>query len=484
MVFGDNDKNEILNELNKVINKTYTQQVNDKNIDNQYINMEEILRYYEKAYNNDFQKETLNNLSDLAFEKLIDKLNHDRTDDKQKDEGIDKNNEELEKTVQEQIEKSKMPSDTLDKEGIMKELSEMAEDQKDIAKKDIKGFVKAATIKAIYEATLEKYEKNREEIKKHSDIVLRRDGEFALEDRLALENREYEVYLQKLSKEYRSIVPNHKELQADKKIADKEQQIRYEHNKNEEIKEKKREKEITAISLLYAEKTQIEEEMAQISANPATFNKRRLEELQDRLYEIDRNLCDKPAPAVLIENIERNERQEELDREALGVENGMAKSTVAITSKKNEIKKEENNEILKEDTYESLEQSTNNIEDIIEEYRKCRNKGDYEGAKRQYEILKSISGSKENIESNVKDVTKDGKEDYKTEYEKDNEIRDNLNLNAVNDTDKTAEFDLMDAEVDEIARNNNIQEKSHYQSKEVGMNEPKQHTLYGNKRPY
>ena len=81
-------------------------------------------------------------------------------------------------------------------------------------------------------------------------------------------------------------------------------------------------------------------------------------------------------------------------------------------------------------------------------------------------------------------MTDDGKEDYKTENEKDSEIRENLNLNAVNDEDRTAEFDLMDAEVDEIARKNNVQEKSHYQSKEANINEPKQHTLYGNKRPY
>ena len=154
----------------------------------------------------------------MAYEKLFKNLEHDKDEDKQKDEGKDIQNEDIEKDIQEQIDKSKMPSDTIDKEQILKELGELAEDEKEITKSDIKSFVKAATIKAIYEATLEKYEINREEIKKHSDIVLRRDGEFALEDRLALENRQYEVYLQKLSKEYKNIVPNHKELQLDKKI--------------------------------------------------------------------------------------------------------------------------------------------------------------------------------------------------------------------------------------------------------------------------
>lgn len=483
-MFSNKEKEQMLDSFEKIIKKTYSKNSGDSVIDNQYVKSDQILRFYKKAYGIDFQKSTLSGLKDSAYDNLLKTLNHDRNEDKQKDEGKDIQNEDIEKDIQDQIDKSKMPSDTLDKEQILKELGEMAEDEKDITDKDIKGFVKTATIKAIYEATLEKYEINREEIKKHSDIVLRRDGEFALEDRLALENRQYEIYLQKLSREYKNIVPNHQELQSNQKIADKEKQIRDEHNKNEEIKEKKREEEIEKITLLYDEKLQIEEEMAQMSANPTTFNKARFEELQDRLYEVDRKLCDKPGPAVLIENIERDERQERLDKEALGVERGVAKKAIATTSRENEAKEELNNEKLKEETYESIEQSTDTIEDVINEYRKCSNARDYEGAKKQYEILKSISGSKENLQSNIKDVTDDGKEDYQTENEKDNEIRDNLNLNAVNDEDRTAEFDLMDAEVDEIARNNNVQKKSHYQSKETNVNEPKQHTLYGNKRPY
>lgn len=483
-MFSNKEKEQMLDSFEKIIKKTYSKNSGDSVIDNQYVNSDQILRFYKKAYGIDFQKTTLSSLKDSAYENLLKSLNHDRNDDKQKDEGKDIQSEDIEKDIQEQIDKSKMPSDTLDKEEILKELGDMAEDEKDITEKDIKGFVKAATIKAIYEATLEKYEINREEIKKHSDIVLRRDGEFALEDRLALENRQYEVYLQKLSREYKNIVPNHRELKSNEKIADKEKQIRDEHNKNEKMKEKKREEEIEKITLLYDEKVQIEEEMAQMSANPTTFNKNRFEELQDRLYSIDRDLCQRPGPAVLIENIERDERQEELNRKEFGVERGVAKVTVATTSRENESREELNNEKLKEETYESVNQSTDTIEDVIEEYRKCSNARDFEGAKRQYEILKSISGSKDNLQTNIKDVTDDGKEDYKTENEKDSEIRENLNLDAVNDEDRTAEFDLMDAEVDEIAKNNNVQEKVHYQSKETNVNEPKQHTLYGNKRPY
>ena len=483
-MFSNNEKEQMLKNFEEIISKTYKKKIGVSAIDNQYVKTDELLRYYKKSYGVDFQKSVLSGLKDLAYEKLFKNLEHDKDEDKQKDEGKDIQNEDIEKDIQEQIDKSKMPSDTIDKEQILKELGELAEDEKEITKSDIKSFVKAATIKAIYEATLEKYEINREEIKKHSDIVLRRDGEFALEDRLALENRQYEVYLQKLSKEYKNIVPNHKELQLDKKIAKEEEQIRNEHNKNEKIKEKRRQDEIDRIIDLYDEKAQIEEEMAQMSANPVTFNKNRFEELQDRLYSIDRELCQRPGPAVLIENIERDERQERLDKEALGVERGVAKASIATTSRENEAKEQLNNEKLKEETYEAVKQSTDTIEDVIEEYRKCSNARDYEGAKRQYQILKSISGSKDNLQSNIKDVTDDGKEDYKTENEKDSEIRENLNLNAVNDEDRTAEFDLMDAEVDEIARKNNVQEKSHYQSKEANINEPKQHTLYGNKRPY
>ena len=218
--------------------------------------------------------------------------------------------EKLDKTINEQIDKSKMPSNLLDKSEIMQELKEMAEDEKNITESDVRDFVKAATIKAIYKATLEKYEKNREKIKNHSEITRVRDGEFALEDRLAAENRQYEVYLQKLAKQYQTINPNHKSIQADSKVSGKEKEIRDEHNKEQEIKENKREEEINRIMLLYEAKEEIEEEMAQMSANPSMFNEGRFEDLKDRLFDIDKELAKRPGPATLIENIERDTRQD------------------------------------------------------------------------------------------------------------------------------------------------------------------------------
>ena len=86
------------------------------------------------------------------------------------------------------------------------------------------------------------------------------------------------------------------------------------------------------------------------------------------------------------------------------------------------IKKEEkNNDIIKEGTEDSLETTSANIEEVIKEYYKCRNQGDYEGAREKLEILRSLSGSKENLEKPIQDLTDDGKEEYHTDNEKDDE---------------------------------------------------------------
>lgn len=488
MKFNDNEKNEITKSLNKIIKKTYMVKTGDAKIDNQYLNMKDVLDYYNRTNNIDFQKTTLQNLSDSSYESLLSELNHDRNDDKQKDEGKDIVKEDLEKSVNEQIDKSRMPSDKIDKEGIMQELAEMTEEEKDITSKDVKSIVKAATIKAIYKATLEKYEKNRVEIMKHADIVRRRDGDFALEDRLAAENRMYEVYLQKLSKQYSSILPSHKAIENDKKIAAKQKDIKDEHNKEEEAKEKKREEDISRIVLLYNEKSEIEEEMAHMALNPATFDKEAFQTLQNELYEKDKELASmKSSPDVLIENINRDDRQEEIDGKESGVSKETSNTPIAKTSTGNEQKEGKNSNIIKEKTEDSLETTSANIEEVIKEYYKCRNQGDYEGAREKLEILRSLSGSKENLEEPINDLTDDGKKDYHTDNEKDDEMRENLGIDksSINDEDRAAELDAMDAEVAEIMKNNGVKNKEMYDNeKEVSQNEPKQHTLGGNKRPW
>lgn len=501
MKFNDNEKNEIIKSLNKIIKKTYMVKTGDAKIDNQYLNMKDVLDYYNRTNNIDFQKTTLQNLSEssfksLSFESLLnddrngDKQkdkdkDHDRNDDKQKDEGEDIN---LEKSVNEQIDKSRMPSDKIDKEGIMQELAEMTEEEKDITSKDVKSIVKSATIKAIYKATLEKYEKNREEIMKHADIVRRRDGDFALEDRLAAENRMYEVYLQKLSKQYSSILPSHKAIENDKKIAAKQKDIKDEHNKEEEAKEKKREEDIARIVIIYDEKSEIEEEMAHMALNPATFDKEAFQKLQNELYEKDKELVSmKSSPDVLIENINRDDRQEELERKEFGTSKVTPNMPIAKTSNENEQKEEKNNDIIKEGTEDSLETTSANIEEVKKEYYKCRNQGDYEGAREKLEILRSLSGSKENLEKPIQDLTDDGKEEYHTDNEKDDEMKENLGIDksSINDEDRAAELDAMDAEVEEIAKNNGVKNKEMYDNeKKVSQDEPKQHTLGGNKRPW
>lgn len=488
MKFNDNEKNEITKSLNKIIKKTYMVKTGNAKIDNQYLNMKDVLDYYNRTNNIDFQKTTLQNLSDSSYESLLSELNHDRNDDKQKDEGKDIVKEDLEKSVNEQIDKSIMPSDKIDKEGIMQELAEMTEEEKDITSKDVKSIVKAATIKAIYKATLEKYEDNRKRIMEHADIVRRRDGDFALEDRLAAENRMYEVYLQKLSKQYSSILPSHKAIENDKKIAAKQKDIKDEHNKEEEAKEKKREEDISRIVLLYNEKSEIEEEMAWMAANPSTFDKEKFQNLQNELYEKDKELASmKSSPDVLIENINRDDRQEELERKEFGTSKVTPNMPIAKTSNENEQKEEKNNDIIKEGTEDSLETTSANIEEVKKEYYKCRNQGDYEGAREKLEILRSLSGSKENLEEPINDLTDDGKKDYHTDNEKDDEMRENLGIDKsnINDEDRAAEFDAMDAEVAEIMKNNGVKNKEMYDNeKEVSQNEPKQHTLGGNKRPW
>lgn len=501
MKFNDNEKNEIIKSLNKIIKKTYMVKTGDAKIDNQYLNMKDVLDYYNRTNNIDFQKTTLQNLSEssfksLSFESLLnddrngDKQkdkdkDHDRNDDKQKDEGEDIN---LEKSVNEQIDKSIMPSDKIDKEGIMQELAEMTEEEKDITSKDVKSIVKAATIKAIYKATLEKYEDNRKRIMEHADIVRRRDGDFALEDRLAAENRMYEVYLQKLGKQYSSILPSHKAIENDEKIAAKQKDIKDEHNKEEEAKEKKREEDISRIVLLYNKKEKIEEEMAHMALNPATFDKEAFQTLQNELYEKDKELASmKSSPDVLIENINRDDRQEEIDGKEFGVSKETSNTPIAKTSTGNEQKEEKNNNIIKEKTEDSLETTSANIEEVKKEYYKCRNQGDYEGAREKLEILRSLSGSKENLEKPIQDLTDDGKEEYHTDNEKDDEMKENLGIDksSINDEDRAAELDAMDAEVEEIAKNNGVKNKEMYDNeKKVSQDEPKQHTLGGNKRPW
>ena len=445
MNFSNNEKNEILNNLNKIIKKTYMVETGDAKIDNQYLNMKDILDYYNRTNNIDFQKTTLQNLSDSSYESLLSELNHDRNDDKQKDEGKDIVKEDLEKSVNEQIDKSKMPSDKIDKEGIMQELAEMTEEEKDITSKDIESLVKAATIKAIYKATLEKYEKNRKEIMKHSDIVRRKDGDFALEDRLAAENRMYEVYLQKLGKQYSSVLPSHKAIENDEKIAAKQKDIKDEHNKEEEAKEKKREEDIARIVIIYDEKEKIEEEMAWIAANPSTFNKEAFQKLQNELYEKDKELANmKSSPDVLIENINRDDRQEELERKEFGVSKETSNTPIAKTSTENE-RKEENNDIIKTETSNSLEVDSYEIERLKETYLEYKSRGEYEEAEQVIETIETICGSKENLENPIDDLNEDGKKDFHTNNEKDNEMKKNLGIDESNVNNEVTGFDVLDA---------------------------------------
>lgn len=495
-MFDNKEKDKIINELNKIVNKTYASKIqnDNKSLNNQYTNMETLLEYYNKKYKNtSFQNSVQKSIAPSAYEELLKELNHDKNDDKEdRMEGQDIDKNDAENLVQDEMNKSKMPSDTLHKEDILKELSDMAEDEKDIAESDVKNLVKAATIKAIYKVTLERYEKNRKDIQKHSDVIRRKDGDFALEDRLAAENREYEIYLQKLAKQYKILNPKHDIIQKDEKISNKEKIIKDEHNKEEEVKEKKRKEEIEKITLLYDEKEEYIEEMAFMSANPSTFDQKKFEELQDKIWKVDRKLCTmKSSPAVLIENVERDNKQEKIEKEILEDNNDkdISNSPIADTNRENKQKEEGNNKKIESKTYNIQEKNTSNVKEVIKEYWKCKENGDNIGAKEQYKILKTMSGSEDSIDSEVKDLKDDGKRDYiekpdkKIESDKEKEKED-LGTDAINNENETAEIDAMDADVKEISKNNGISKEDYtsgQETKSISSNLP-EHTLYSNTR--
>lgn len=494
---SDIDRNKISDALNKIVNNTYNKNVildsqdqtsGGLNVDEQFVVMQNILNYYDKkSGSKGFQEQVLDGIRDgVSFESILKELEHDLTNDKQRDEGIDKAIEEAEEEVNRQITKGKLPSKQIDKEEIIEELEEMAENEEEITNNDIKNFVKAATIKAIYKATLEKYEQNRREIEKHTDIMRQKYGDFAYEDRLAAENLQYEVYLQKLAKQYKAIDPKHRSILEDKEINEENKKMNDEHNKIEESKEKRKEKEINRIRLLYAKKQEIQKEMSQMSANPTTFDQEKYDKLKYDLYYVTRQLAiEKTAPDVLIENIEREERQEEKERKEVG-ENPNNKTI--SDDKENKAVGENNKETVMEEVSESQQKDDHNLEELIEQYRKYRNEGkDYE-AIQTYKIIETTYGSKEILDKNMKEAnnSKEGEKEYKTQDEKENNVRDDMGLNAVNDDQQVSSMDEMDLRVEQIAKEKGIDINDYTVSKGNNTREEnntpvKQHTLYNTK---
>lgn len=471
-MFNEQEKQKIQDELNKIIKKTYGMSIkvneNDpKDLNNKFYNMNEVLKYYNSKYKDtDFQNLVSKNIKGLTYENLMKELNHQKDDDKQKDEGKDIVNEEIEKDLRDKVEGSKVSTKNISKEAILNELKEMTKDEKEITQKDIEKIVKAATIKAIYNATLEKYEKNREEIVKHSDIVRRKDGDFALEDRLATENRQYEIYLQKMSKQYKETIPSHKDLHEDKKLVAKEKEIKDKNNIEEKEKEKKREEEIKEIRKLYDEKDAYFEEMAFMSANPSMFDENKFKELQDKVWKVDKKLANmKSSPAVLIENIQRDDRQEEIDVKTFGANGNVQNQPIATTSKENQDKEDVNNKSIENSTSSSLENISSDEEKVIKKYWECKENGDMEGAKRQHEILITMSGSKENIENKVEDMSDDGKKDIQTNSDENSKLKSDMGLDAVNNEEEIVDFDAMDADVERISKESGVN-KEQYTTKE------------------
>lgn len=81
--------------------------------------------------------------------------------------------------------------------------------------------------------------------------------------------------------------------------------------------------------------------MAHMALNPATFDKEAFQTLQNELYEKDKELASmKSSPDVLIENINRDDRQEEIDGKEFGVSKETSNTPIAKTSTGNEQKEE------------------------------------------------------------------------------------------------------------------------------------------------
>ena len=483
MMSSNKYNEQILEYISKIINRTYEKRTGSSVIDSQFINMSELIRFYNKTYGFDFQKNTLSSLKYSVYDNLLNEgknksKQHERDEDKQKDESIERiQNKDIEKDIQEQINRSKMPSDTINKEKILEELKELAEDEENITQKDIKDSVKAATIKAIYKATLEKYETNREEIKKHSDIVIRRDGDFALEDRLARENLLYEVYLNKLAKQYTSILPSHKEIDVDKKISEEKNNIKYKHNKEEQEKEIKRKKVITSIVLLQNERNKITKDMA----NPELFSESKYKELQERLEQIDSDI-NRLKPEVIIEGDIRDTKQETISTRELGSAHETPNASIAKTSKENEKEEEKNSNTIVKSTQKTLQNDEAREEELINRYYSCLAEGDYIGAKDCYQKLMSVNGSKSNLQNKIEDMTDDGKRDYKTIGEENNKLKDDLQLNKKQSDEELACIDAMTKEVEKISNDKGV--KIERKENSIKNDYFPQHTLYGNKRPY
>ncbi len=457
----------------KIINNIYNKKSKNPRVYAMDVNTKQLIEYYEKNGKVDFQED----LSKSFKDSLKDYLEHSLEDDMQRDEGQDI---ELEQMIQEEIDKNKLPADSFNKEEILESLEELSEDEEnqDLTNDQVKRAVKAAAIKAIYMATLKRYEINREKIQTHTDIVNRKYGDFALEDRLATENREYEVYLSKLAEEYKRIEPKHRSILEDKKIVEKRNDIRDEHNKEEEIKEKRREEAILAISAIYDEKEVIMEDLARMSSNPDTFNQARFEDLQNKLWKKDKELADlKASPAVLIENIERDSRQKEIEYKELD------NDKIAQESEENEKKGKENDDRIIKETNDNMDLEMENTQAVIDKYWECREKGNFEGAVEQYEILKTMSGSVISQDEQINDLKEDGKEDYKTEEQKNSELKENLGLNAVNDPSEIGKLDQMDKEVSRIEKE--LPSKQKYQTKDTKeINNDGPVRTINNRRPY
>lgn len=422
MKFSDNEKEKIRSYLVNRFDITYNKNMTNNNVDS---NMKNILKYYDNVNKTDFQTDILSKLKESSFQNFLNEVEHDRDDDKQKDEGKDISNEKIKEIAEEQIDKNKMSSDVLNKDKILEEVGELVENEEDIAKSDIKKVIEAAAINAIYEAVLEKYDQNLKEINKHYEMTGNAD-----ESRLINENILYEQYLMKLNQRYISVFPGKKDIEnSNLEIADYRKSIftREEKLKNSQLNKERRD--VEQIDKVNEERKNIIHEMA-ILANAAN-NTNNFEAVQFQMDELQKELNKKememaylkPSPGELYERQENRNYARMVATQKLGTYSTVAVDTYDINNNKatRVDEKDINNQKKLDNTTMQINETVyQNAEEILQKAEKALNSNnpDFAYINEMIESAEVMINGQSTYNQDIKEnTTGDHKRDY---YAKDN----------------------------------------------------------------
>lgn len=230
MFFGKDFITKQKNDIFRFINKSLREDV--KNNDNSDISLmflrkdnitKEILKSYNNRVGTDFQTQLIGMLSPMVIEKLEKKLSADL--DLFNDNEINKTQNEL-----------GMEMDPDKREELKKEMLEKGEEFNPIREREIQKEI----IKSTYEATLEEYNNLKEKLYTGVNGQVK-TGEFSVGEKMGTKLVVYENYMRKLDMQYKSMSGNYI-VKEDKEIREKEEEYTLQANKNQEIVDKKVEK--------------------------------------------------------------------------------------------------------------------------------------------------------------------------------------------------------------------------------------------------